>query len=127
MFGLQRGIWDLGDRDTLTTIVVCKSCGLAAHGVCCFPPVPQLHPNARWRCDNCSVCRSCGYRDAHWTDYTVWDATFSYCAKYPHRHYRALTATNKLFGCLLFIFALGVFGLLKRGCIVENAGRLGTR
>lgn len=59
---------------------------MAAHGSCCFPEVPTLHVHAKWRCDRCTQCKSCGYRDLRWSDYTGWNVLFEHCV----RCYRAI-------------------------------------
>ncbi|CBZ54187.1 Multidomain chromatinic protein with the following architecture: 3x PHD-bromo-3xPHD-SET domain and associated cysteine cluster at the C-terminus, related [Neospora caninum Liverpool] len=60
--------------------VNCHTCNMYAHGVCCYPPVPELHPIATFRCDACTRCRSCGYVDLYWPEYANWDIKFQMCS-----------------------------------------------
>ncbi|PHJ22758.1 histone lysine methyltransferase set1, partial [Cystoisospora suis] len=64
--------------------VNCHTCNMYAHGACCYPPVPELHPIATFRCDACTKCLSCGYVDLYWPEYANWDIQFQRCSTCHH-------------------------------------------
>ncbi|AFZ81650.1 hypothetical protein BEWA_010670 [Theileria equi strain WA] len=73
---LQRNSQEVKVKD-----VKCVSCNLSAHRNCCNPPVPNLLFIESWKCDWCSQCISCGYRDTNGTEYLHWGLFFLLCLK----------------------------------------------
>eukprot|EP00375_Theileria_parva_P001766 XP_764441.1 hypothetical protein [Theileria parva strain Muguga] len=61
--------------------VVCVSCSTSAHRSCCYPMVPNLLFIESWKCDYCTQCISCGYRDITCADYLNWGLFFFFCLK----------------------------------------------
>uniref|UniRef100_A0A3B0N6J6 [histone H3]-lysine(4) N-trimethyltransferase n=1 Tax=Theileria annulata TaxID=5874 RepID=A0A3B0N6J6_THEAN len=61
--------------------VVCVSCSISAHRSCCYPMVPNLLFIESWKCDYCTQCISCGYRDHNTADYLNWGLFFFFCLK----------------------------------------------
>ncbi|UKJ89967.2 hypothetical protein MACJ_003224 [Theileria orientalis] len=61
--------------------VVCVSCNIAAHRACCNPVVPNLLFIESWKCDSCTQCISCGYRDTTCIEYLNWGLFFFFCLK----------------------------------------------
>ncbi|UKK02953.2 hypothetical protein MACK_003054 [Theileria orientalis] len=61
--------------------VVCVSCNISAHRGCCNPVVPNLLFIESWKCDSCTQCISCGYRDTTCIEYLNWGLFFFFCLK----------------------------------------------